>query len=97
MSQRNWPSYNSDVTEDPNAEGNVLVKFELNFGAACQMLKTLADQNWRAALEDFLVFGDPMSETPPIPVTFSLVGKLTSSAMPDSPNFNVEQLSIGRL
>ena len=69
-------NYTFDVTGDPSPD-NVIVKFGLSFGAACQVLKILADQNWRAAVQDLDQPSDPchVKLSKPL-VFFTLFGKL---------------------
>ncbi len=73
-------TYLFDATGDPEAPDNVLVKSEISFGAACQLLKTLADQNWRAAVLD--LNEEIENEHTPEPVRFQVVGKFKTPEIP---------------
>ena len=73
------PDYVFDVTGDTFTPDEVVVKFELSFGAACQVLKILADQNWHAAVREMDSHSGTRNGTKPAPVIFTLVGKLSSS------------------
>ena len=70
-------TYTFNVTSDPAAPDNVLLKFELSFAATCQVLKAIAEQNWCAAAEEILQQHKlPGDTTQPRPVVFSLLGTI---------------------
>lgn len=81
------PDYVFDVTSDTFTSDEVMLKFELSFGAACQVLKILADQNWHAAMREADMremdsCSGIYTGTKPPTVVFTLVGKLSSSCPP---------------
>ncbi|MBF0602178.1 MAG: hypothetical protein HQL07_00625 [Nitrospirae bacterium] len=72
-------TYNFDVTSNPEDQDNVIVNFKLSFGAACQVIATITKQIWSAAVSDLVPHEHPGNLTPPVPVTFNLIGKLNNS------------------
>lgn len=73
---KNKSVYIFDATSNTYSPDDVSVQIELNFATACQVMKSITAQNWSAAVQDLIPHSDLCNETSPMPVVFSVIGKL---------------------
>lgn len=73
---KNKSAYIFDATSNTCSPDDVSVQIELNFATACQVMKAIAAQSWSAAVQDMMPHNDFCDKTSPMPMVFSVIGKL---------------------